>query len=140
MTRLTTVLTVCLSLPVIMNLAGCGGADESFDDFGSDSASFAVPNDFDESQLPADFPNNLIPPDYHTGNYIELGSVATGSFETGASVANTVEHYTDLLGAPGLDNTSTDGERTAQWDASPWTLSVVGNASESLVGLSRTGE
>lgn len=140
MTRLTSTLTICLSLASITGLAGCGGADESFDDFGSDSASFSAPNEFDESQLPADFPNNLIPPGYHTGNYMELGAVATGSFESDAPVADTVEHYTGLLGEPRLDNTSADGERAAQWDTSPWTLSVIGNDGESIVGLSRTGQ
>ncbi len=140
MTRFTSALTICLFLASITGLASCGGADESADDFGSDSAGFSVPNEFDESQLPADFPNNLIPPGYRTGNYMELGSIATGSFESNASVADTVEHYTGLLGAPRLDNTSADGERTAQWDVSPWTLSVIGSAGESIIGLSRTGE
>ena len=137
MDRLTKALALCLAFPLIANLAGCGGADEDFDDFDSGSASFAAPNDFDESQLPADFPRDLIPPDYQTGNYIELGSVATASFESGTPIAETVEHYTALVGEPSLDNESADAERTAQWDVSPWVLSAVGSASESIIGISK---
>jgi hypothetical protein len=130
---------LCLSLPAALSLTACGGADEDFDDFGSDSANFGVANDFDESQLPDDFPMNLIPPDYASGNFMALGAVATASFESATPVGDTVAHYTALLGEPRLDNMSADGERTAQWDVSPWMLSVIGSARESIVGVTKTG-
>lgn len=132
-------LCTCLMSVALLSLVACGGGDdESYDE--DDSGYVASQEAFDESELPTDFPRDLIPPDYHTGGYAELGEVSGASFESSAPVQESIDYYTELLGEPKLAVDSGDGDRLVQWHETPyppWVVGVLGNDGESVISVSK---
>jgi len=122
----------------LIALSACGDEEEDavVDDFSVSAPGNSSASDFDESQLPDDFPRRLIPRDYASGVYTQLGQAQTASFESEADVDEMVTYYKDLVGEPALDHVG-DGQRTAQWDVSPWMLSVIGSADEAVIGITK---
>ena len=96
--------------------------------------------EFDESQLPDDFPNDWIPDDYDTGTYTKLGQVEGASFENRNPVEQTIAEYTGILGEPDFDVDAGEGDRSAQWVKKPWAVGIMGNSGESIVSISRIPE
>ena len=123
----------------MLALAACGGSDDASQD--EYDAEYFMPDEtFDESQLPADFPRDLVPPDYHAGGFVELGQVTGASFESTAAVEDSIDHYTKLLGEPLMDIQSGDGDRMVQWRDTPyepWIVAVIGNDGESIISISK---
>ena len=135
MSRLTFLaLLVVLSLSVV----SCGGADDEF--VAENGTDPVTAGGFDEAQLPADFPRDLIPPDYDSGTYFELGQVATATFESRRPVGETIGYYVERLGEPSQATGGNESERLAQWETTPWVLSVLGKEDESIVGFSKVAE
>lgn len=126
---------ILLAFVACLMLAACGdqndtGADEGEYQNGDSSA-------FDESQLPDDFPRQLIPEVYSSGVYAKLDGIESVSFESDEPVEKTIERYNDLLGDPALRVSDDGSKATAQWRTPPWEVSVIGNEGESIVGFSR---
>ena len=133
-------------LLTLMMLGGACGGDDSSDgaadaDSSGESGSVGAGSDesggdFDESQLPADFPTEIIPANYDFASYAELGSTLTAAFETTDAAASMVDRYSDLLGEPDslVDD---DGGVLAQWTSGDWVISLVGDSSESIIGATK---
>ncbi len=120
-------------------LVACDG-DNDGADAEYEAESVASQEKFDLSQLPADFPRNLIPGEYHSSVYAKLGEIETASFESRTPVSQSIDHYTTLLGKPTLDSGAGGTERVVQWQSSPWMLSVVGSPDESIIGFTRMSQ
>lgn len=136
MERSTKAVAMSLLALALVTLAGCDAGEEP--PLIVDPGEAIADSDFDESQLPPDFPLELLPPTYAVGTFAELGGIASISFENRAPVEQTILHYAALLGEPTLDADSADGGRTVQWhDAGPWHLSVIGDGNESIIGFAR---
>ena len=140
MTTVSRRFALSLAFLACLGLVGCGAGDEQ--DSSADDAEFMANSEFDESQLPADFPTNLIPPNYDGATYTQLGPVETASFESSRPVREAIEHYTGLLGEPTLDtgDADGDGEIIVQWNMTPWAVSVLGGDDETMVGFTRVPE
>ena len=124
---------------VFLAVSACGAGDS--ESVGAeDDVEFELNTVFDKSQLPADFPLNLIPLVYDTGSYTQLGNVDGASFESRRPVEESISYYTGVLGEPTISVDAGDGDRTAQWHTSPWAIAVMGNEGESIVGISRVAE
>ena len=127
------IFSLCAS--VCLLLAACGGGSDDVDV--ADGAGMSGSGDFDESQLPADFPKDLIPGDYDSGVFTTLGQVQSAVFENRTPVGDTIDRYVELLGKPEISSDAGDGDRTVQWHTKPWALSIIGNDGESIVSFSR---
>jgi len=130
----------CSFVTFLLAISGCGSsAQEDFAEFDFESGAdpFGAASAFDESQLPPDFPRNLIPPGYESAASMELGNVLTISFEDDAPINNTIERYVQLLGEPRFDNENPARQRTAQWEVAPWMLTVIGSEDESIIGFTK---
>lgn len=123
-------------------LAACGGeSDESAldDDQGFVTADESVGG----TELPADLPQELIPPQYEGSDYIDLramGGMESVTFQSTAPARESIEYYSGLIGEPTLATDSAEGESLAQWNTTPyppWMLSVIGNARETIVTLGK---
>ncbi|MDH4047085.1 MAG: hypothetical protein OEW68_02855 [Gammaproteobacteria bacterium] len=96
-----------------------------------------------ESQLPEDFPRELVPPSYDRIEYVDMrafGSIEGASFESDGAVHVAIDHYVDLLGGPTINVDSGDGDRISQWHSTPyppWMLAVIGNDGETIVTVSK---
>ena len=132
--------TACFALSIVLSLSvvSCGSTDDETS--GENGTGFDTAGSFDESQLPGDFPRHLIPPNYDAGNYLELGQIATASFESGRPVGETIEYYVERIGEPVQITGNDQSERVAQWDTTPWILSVIGKEDESIVAFSKLQE
>ena len=100
----------------------------------------------DVKDLPADFPRDLIPPEYTTMNYVDMravGGVEGANFEAARSVDGPMQYYTKLLGEPTITVGEAGGERNSQWHKTPherWAVSVLGSDANFIVSLSRVPE
>lgn len=129
----------------ILAVSACGDSgDEQLSELESDSA--ALEGSIDLSDLPDDFPRELMPPEYDRADYIDLrainGTRAT-TFESTAHVQGSIDHFVSLLGEPTINVDSGDGDRMVQWHKSPyppWVVSVMGNASETIVSVNTMPE
>ena len=123
---------------VCLVLIACGGPDDvesDANDYGSD-----ISSDFDESQLPGDFPQELIPTTYNSASYTKLGQVESAAFENDEPATETIDHYIGLLGEPAVIIKGDDSEASAQWTKTPWAVSVTGNSGESIIGITRVNQ
>ena len=121
-----------------LSLAACAGGDD--DAVSQDTEVTSASEDFDESQLPPDFPRNLIPPTYDTGGFVELGPTRTATFENRTPVEQTIDYYVGVLGEPTINVQGDASDRMAQWQISPWALSILGSDGESIVGFTKINE
>ena len=129
----------------ILAVSACGdNDDEQLSELETDSA--AVEGSIDLSDLPDDFPQELMPPEYDRADYVDLqavnGTRAT-TFESTANVQGSIDFYTGLLGEPTINVDSGDGDRLVQWHKSPyppWVVSVMGNAGETIVSVNTMPE
>jgi hypothetical protein len=121
----------------IVLLVACGG---------DDSGLAANDSGIDESQLPEDFPRELVPPSYDRIEYVDMrafGSIESASFESDDAVSIAIDHYVGLLGEPTISTGSGDGDRISQWQSTPfppWMLAVIGNDGETIVTVSKPPE
>lgn len=123
-------------------IAGCGGNndDKQADSYDDD---YLIEDSFDISQLPGDFPQELILPDYERADYADMtqfGGAEGAAFESSAPADATIDHYITLLGEPKINVTTPDGGRNAIWQEtpwSPWMVSVLGDRGESLVSVAK---
>lgn len=96
----------------------------------------------DLSDMPADFPLELAPPNYDTAKYLDLRHIngtRAGAFESSANVQESIDYYVGLLGEPKINVDGGDGDRLVQWHESPfppWVVGVMGNAGETIVTVS----
>ncbi|MDJ0750615.1 MAG: hypothetical protein QNJ11_14105 [Woeseiaceae bacterium] len=122
--------------------AACGSADDQAS-AADDMSAFAEDDGMDVSELPADFPRDLIPPRFTTLLYSDmrnLNGFEGASFESSEPVERSIQHYMDLLGEPTINVDSDRGERNVQWHStpwSPWIVGVMGNDSETFVSVSK---
>lgn len=129
----------------ILAVVACGDSDDG-QLFEQDSDAGAVEDGIDLSDLPDDFPRELMPPTYDKADYLDM-SVVNGTrgttFESTAPVQGSIDHYTGLLGEPKINVDSGDGDRLVQWHTSPyppWIVAVMGNAGETIVTVSTMPE
>jgi len=136
-------MTICPRLfwlaPVsIFALVACGGDDVT----AGDESRFAVAQvDSGESDLPDDFPADLIPPDYDSVNFADLRAVngtQAAIFASSAPAREVIYHYIDLLGEPtvNVDAELGGGTDQAHWSESsypPWLVGIYGNQDESTI-------
>ena len=129
------ILAISILIAALVPLSACGGDDDSY-----------VANEkttFDVSQLPADFPHQLIPPAYDHAEYNDMTDMGIGksaTFESSMSVDEAIRHYTELLGEPTINADPGDGsgERGANWYETPWKpwlLTIMGGPGESIIGV-----
>ena len=129
-------LVAALLASLSMTLVACnGGSDDTDAEYEAESV--VSQEKFDLAQLPADFPRDLIPDEYHSSLYTKLGGIETASFESRTPASQVIDYYTTQLGKPTVDSGAPGPERVVQWQTSPWMLSVVGNQDESLIGFTR---
>lgn len=136
----TSIVTLALALPFFF--VACGGGSDAAADANAmddvDATEFADEGGFDESQLPSDFPSQLIPPQYESGTYTDMGSVSGAAFESNEAVDDMVGHYVGLLGDPDVNAETEDGGRNANWhDVDGWIVGVLGDPSESIISVMR---
>lgn len=126
-----------------MSLVACGGGDDEESRMQENASSYASETSIDVSQLPADFPRELVPPSYDTIEYVDMRayrSVESVNFESGEPVGAAIDHYVRLLGEPKIKVDSDDGERISQWHTTPyppWAVSVIGNDGETIVSVAK---
>lgn len=119
----------------------CGSGDD--DDGGGDDSDVAVDDndsgdddgsgfdeitgqgsDFDLSSLPDNFPSELVPPNWDTGQYSDITGYPTVTFESSMSFDDAIAHY-DAVYGEGIVVGNDPGERLAQWTRNPpWIVSV----------------
>ncbi len=126
--------------------AACGASDDEQYDDEQNSEYQTDEGGIDLTDLPDDFPRELIPQRYDTADYMDLrainGTRAT-NFQSTANVQGSIDHYVGLLGEPTISVDSGDGDRMVQWHESPylpWTVSVMGNAGETIVTVTTLPE
>lgn len=116
-------------------LVACGGQDDAGLEQGEyENGGSSV---FDASQLPDDFPRELIPTTYDSGSYAKLGQVESATFESSEPVGKTIDHYVELLGDPATRVGGDGSDASAQWRTTPWAVSILGNDSESIIGFTK---
>lgn len=136
---------VLLMLAALLLLIACGDQDDGPVP-ASDFAYGFANNGTDESQLPDDFPHELIPTHYDQMNYVDMshiGGIAGASFESTAPVQRAIDHYIGILGEPKISVGSADEERMLQWHTTPhppWIVGVMGTDSETIVAISKAPE
>jgi len=112
------ILIAGLLLFASLALISCDGGQNN-DSAESEDHNIATQEKFDLSQLPADFPRNLIPGEYHSSVLAKLGKVESASFESRTPVNNIIDQYTKLLGKPASDADAGENERMVQWHTKP---------------------
>jgi hypothetical protein len=130
-------------LAVLIAFAACGGdADDSGSDGVNDDAATGGGNSsevgdagfdtgFDEGNLPAGFPSELIPPSYTSGQILNMGELEVIAFNSEQSFDDALAHYTGLLGDGQLIEAG--GSRQAQWLEGPdWAVALFKSADEPL--------
>ena len=122
-----------------LTLISCDGGNSN-ESAESEAHNSATQEKFDLSQLPADFPRELIPGEYHRSVHAKLGKVESASFENRTPVKNTIDHYTKLVGKPASDADAGEGERMVQWHTKPWALTVIGKQDESIISFTRMSQ
>ena len=129
----------------LLAVAACGDSDDEQNSEPGPNAA-AMEGDIDLSDLPDDFPRELMPPKYDRADYFDLrainGTRAT-TFESSAHVQGSIDFYIGLLGEPPINVDSGDGDRLVQWHKSPyppWAVSVMGNAGETIVSVNTMPE
>ncbi len=129
----------------VLSVTACGaGDDEQLAESASDAA--ALEGGTDLSDLPDDFPRELMPPTYDTADYFDLTNIngtRSTSFQSTKNVQGSIDHYIGLLGEPTINVDSGDGDRLVQWHESPyppWVVGVMGNAGETIVTVSTVPE
>ena len=115
-------------------LISCDGGNNN------ESAEIETQEKFDLSELPADFPRDLIPGEYHHSVHAKLGKVESASFENRTPVKDSIAHYTKLIGKPASDSDAGEGERMVQWHTKPWALTVIGKHDESIISFTRMSQ
>ncbi len=141
--KLISVLAVVMMMVVVScggDDGGSGSADDSGRSDNGNEASSAADNGFDESQLPDDFPTELIPPTYNSGTYLDLDDLNTASFGNATPIDETIDHYTDLIGEPKQIVEGDTGEKTALWEVTGWVVSALGSPEESFIGIAAAEE
>ncbi len=84
--------------------------------------------DFDLTTLPEDFPAELVPPIWDTGQYTDDLGLPTATFESSMPFEEIITYY-DSVHGDGVVVGDDPGERLAQWTASPpWIVSVLEGA------------
>lgn len=129
----------------MLAVSACGDSnDEQLSEHETDEA--AVEGSIDLSDLPDDFPRELMPTGYDRADYVDLqainGTRAT-TFESTAHVQVSIDFYIALLGEPTINVDSGDGDQLVQWHNSPyppWVVGVIGNAGETIVTVSTMPE
>lgn len=128
-----------------MSLSACGSADDENTE-ASDTGTTVADNVGERADLPADFPADLIPPQYTSSFYTDMTHIngtEGASFESSEPVQGSIQHYLTLLGEPTIDIDTGDGERSVQWHTTPWSgwiVGVTGNDTETIVGVSKVSE
>ena len=127
---------------VMLLPAACGSWDGENAE-ADDTNAFAEESGTNLSDLPADFPRELIPEQYTTLYYTDMkhinGTVGA-SFESFEPVEPTIQHYMALLGEPTINVDSDDGERNVQWHKTRWPgwiVGVLGNDGETIVSVTK---
>jgi hypothetical protein len=127
-----------LIIAAVFAVAACGeSTDERLPGRDSDAEFFE--DSIDLSDLPGDFPRELMPPAYDKADYVDLSQIngtRVANFESTSNVQGSIDHYIGLLGEPTINVDSGDGDRLLQWRESPhppWTVSVMGNIGETIV-------
>lgn len=88
---------------------------------------------FDVSQIPDDFPSELLPEDFTAGFYGEIGTVRNVNFEVAQSFDEVVAEYTDTIGEPPI--VAEGEERLASWTVDgEWVVSVIDD-DPTLIGI-----
>ncbi len=129
----------------VLSVTACGASDdEQYSELDTDAA--AEEGSIDLSDLPDDFPRELMPQKYDKADYNDLRSIngTRGTmFESSAHVQESIDYYIGLLGEPTINVDSGDGDRLVQWHESPyppWIVGVMGNAGETIVTVSTLPE
>lgn len=100
----------------------------------------------DMTQLPEDFPRELIPENYSSMHYMDMKHIngtETVAFESSDPVNDSIQHYVELLGDPTVNVEGDDGQWNANWHSTPWPpwiVGVMGNEGESLISVSKLPE
>lgn len=104
--------------------SGDGGDSDNGGTTSSNTDSDGFDSGFGESDLPAGFPGELIPPSYSSGAILENAGQEIVAFRSGLTFDDAVAHYTDILGE-GLVIEA--GDRQAMWlDGPGWALALFG--------------
>lgn len=147
-----------LAVLLALILAACGGDTDSSDsgddtqqptdqaqasdDQGGDDGEGAgagteMDPNFDLSQIPDDFPSELLPDDYTAGFYAELGSIRNVNFHVARSFDDVIADYTDRIGEPPI--LAEGEERLASWTVDgEWAVSVIED-NPTLIGIAHSG-
>ena len=100
---------------------GDGGSDGGSDEVGGESGQDP---DFDVTTLPEDFPAELVPPVWETGQYTLATDFPTATFESSMPFDEIVTYY-DSVHGEGVVLGDEPGARVAEWtDSPPWIVSV----------------
>ena len=132
-------------IAAILVAAACGGSDDE-QHLERDIGAAAAGDSIDLSDLPDDFPQELVPPHYDTAEYFDLrttNGTRSSTFQSSANVQGSIDHYVGLLGEPTINIDSGDGDRLLQWHESPhppWVVGVMGDAGETIVTVSTMPE
>ncbi len=126
---------------VLLALAACGSSDDEEIASLSDD-DYAIDAGFAATEFPPDFPEQLIPPSYDKGEYMDLRHIngtRAAVFESDGAVDTSIAHYVELLGEPTIDVNAGEDQRSAQWHEtpySPWLVGVLGDSGETFVTVS----
>ena len=110
------------------------------------AGAYAGENGEDAAELPADFPRDLIPPQFTASYYTDMKHIngtESAGFESAEPVQRTIQHYLELLGEPTINVDSEGGERNVQWHSTQWPgwiVGVLGNPNETIVSVSKMPE
>ncbi len=108
---------------LVVVAVGCGGGDDTADDSGGDGA--VLPTGFSASDLPDEFPSELVAPGLAGGSWIVLGGRGTATFETSQSYSDIVDYYTDALGEPDFSGGDADGQIATWTTGVEWAVTVL---------------
>lgn len=139
MIKLKEILIAGLLLFALLALISCDGGKNN-ESAESEDHNITTQEKFDLSELPADFPRDLIPGEYHSSVHAKLGKVESASFETRTPVNDTIDHYTKLIGKPASDADAGETERMVQWHTKPWALAVIGKHDESIISFTKMSQ
>lgn len=123
----------------------CGGGDdaESGDaDSGSNGESSSggiLPSGFSTSDLPDDFPDDLVIPDILGGEVVDLAGLEVATLETSLSYDEAIAFYTDALGAPTFEGGDADGRLGSWTNHGAWAVQVL-DTDPTTVGVTRVPE
>ncbi len=116
---------------LVLVAVSCGGGD-SVDvnggdlDNGGGEGGGVLSTDFSVSDLPADFPDDLVVPDIIGGERVEIGGLESVTFETSMSYEDAVAFYTDALGDPTFVGGDADSRLGSWTNHGDWAVQVLG--------------